>query len=104
MKFAYLWDRFKYCLKKSSRPKRKLDVKPRSTFFIDGTVQSHVGAGTISMDSPLPSHSTIPPSPSDAEDHVRTFFHPSHPPNITSLNFCVELVVSPSSSHMHSFL
>jgi len=36
MKFNYLWDRFKYCFKKFAHPKRKLEIKPFSTFFIDG--------------------------------------------------------------------
>lgn len=104
MKFAYLLDQFAYCLKKFARPKRKLDVKPHSTFFIDGTAQSHVGAGTISTDY-LPSFNSIfPPSPSDVEDHVHTYVHYSHPCNINPLNFHSELVVSPSSSHMHSVL
>ena len=104
MKFSYLWDRFEYCLKKFSRPKRKLEMKPCSTIFIDGTAQSHVGAGTVSMDYPPPSHSTVPPSLSDAKDHVCTPVHTSHPPIITSLNFRIDLVVSSSSLHMHSFL
>ena len=56
------------------------------------------------MDYLPPSHSTIPPSSCDAEDHVHTSIHPSHPPNITALNFHKELVVSPLSSHMHYFL
>ena len=60
MKFSYLWYRFKYCLKKSAHPKRKLDIKPHSTFFIDGTAQSHVGAGIVSTNCPLPSHSIAP--------------------------------------------
>ena len=72
MKFAYLWDWFEYCLKKSTHPKKKIDVKPRSTFFVDGTVQSHVGACTVSTDCPPPSHSTTPPLPSDVEDHAHT--------------------------------
>lgn len=54
MKFAYLWDQFNYCLKKYSHPKRKIDVKPRSTFFVDGTVQSHVGAGMSQQTIYLP--------------------------------------------------
>jgi len=94
MKFAYLWDWFEYFLKKYAHPNRKLDVKPHSTFFVDGTAQSHAGVGTISTDCLPPSLSTVPPLPSDAEDHVRTSFHPSYPPNITPLNFHAELVVS----------
>jgi len=103
MNFTYLWDRFKYCLEKSARPKRKLDVKHCST-FIDGTTQSHVGAGTVSTDCPPPSHSIVPPSPNDVEDHVCTPVHPSHSPNITPLHFRADLVVSRSSSHVRSFL
>ena len=103
MKFSYLWDRFKYFLKKSARPKRKLEIKPRSTFFIDGVAQSHVDADTISTDYLPPSHSTAPPLPNDVEDHAHTPVHPSHSPNITSLNFHVDLVVSPLSCHMHFF-
>lgn len=49
---------------------------------------------------PPPSHSIVPPSPSDAEDYVHTYFQHSHPTNISPLNFCANLVVSPSSSHM----
>ena len=104
MKFAYLWDRFENFPKKSSRPKRKLDIKPLSTFSIDVTVQSHVGVGTVSTDCPPPSHLAPPPLPSDVEDHAHTPVHPSQPLNITSLNFCAYLVVNPSSPHMHSFL
>ena len=103
MKFAYLWDRFKYCLKRFARPKRKFEIKPRSTFFIDGAAQSHVDAVTVSTNCLPSSHSTAPPLPSDVEDHAHTPVHPSHSPNLTSLNFCTDLVVSPSSSHMHSF-
>jgi len=47
MKFAYLWDRFEYYLKKSAHPKRKFEIKPWSTFFIDGAAQSHEEAGTV---------------------------------------------------------
>lgn len=104
MKFAYLWDRFEYFLKKSVHPKRNLDVKPCSTFFIDGTTQSHEGASTVSMGCLPPFHSIVPPSPNDAEDQVHTSLHSSHPSNITPLNFHTELVVSPSSSHMHYFI
>jgi len=104
MKFPYLWDQFEYCLKKSARPKRKLEIKHHSTFFVDRTAQSHVGSSTVSMECPPPSHSTVPPSLSDAEDHVCTPVHPSHSPNITPLNFRADLVMSPLSSHMHSFL
>lgn len=72
MMFTYLWDWFEYFLNKSTRPKRNLDVKPRSMLFVDGTAQSHVGEGTISMESPPPCHSTVTPSPCDVEDHVHT--------------------------------
>jgi len=104
MKFSYLWDRFEYCLKKSTHPKRKLYIKPHSTFFIDGTTQSHVGAGTVSTDCPPPSHLVAPPLPSDVEDHAHTPVNPSHSPNITPLNFRADSVINPSSSHMNSFL
>jgi len=104
MKFPYLWDQFEYCLKKFSYAKRKLEIKPHSTFFFGGTITSHVGAGTISTDCLPPSLSTVPPSPSDAEDHVCTPVHCSHSPNIIQLHFCVDLVVSPSISHVLSFL
>jgi len=80
MRFYYLWDWFKYFLKKFAYPKRKLDVKPFSTFCVDGTAQSHAGAGTISMDCPPPFHSIVPPSSSDAKDHVPISVHSSHPP------------------------
>ena len=59
---------------------------------------------TVSTDCLPSSHSTAPPLPSDVEHHSRTLVHPSHSPNITSLNFCVDLVVCPLSSHMHYFL
>ena len=104
MKFAYLWDRFKYCIKKYPHPKRKLDIKPCSTLFIGGTLQYHVGVGTVSIDYPSPSHSIAPPLPSDVEDHAHTPIHNSHSPNITPLNFQAYLFVCPSSSYMHSFL
>ena len=104
MKFAYIWDQFEYFLKKYAYPKKKLEIKPRPTFFIDEVVQSHVEAGTVSTDCPPSSHSTTPPLLSDVEDHAHTLVHISHPPNITSLNFHVDLVVNPSSSHMHSYL
>lgn len=104
MKFPYLWEIFKYCLKKSAHPKRKLEIKPHSTFFVDGITQSHVGVDTVSMDCMPPSHSIVPPSPSDVEDHVCTPVDNSHSPNITQLNFHADLVVSPSSSHMNYFL
>jgi len=103
MKFAYIWYRFESCLKKSACPKRKIDVKPHSAFFTDGTAHSHVGVGIVSTDYPPPSHLTVPPSPSDVEDHVCTPVQPSHPPNITPFNFHTYLVVIPSSSHMDSF-
>lgn len=104
MKFTYFWDEFEYCLKKFSRPKRNLHVKPHSTFFVYGTVQSHVGAWTVSTDYLPPFHSIGPPSSSDVEGHVFTSVHSSHPPNITPLNFHAELVVSPLSSHLNYFL
>lgn len=104
MKFSYLWDQFEYFLKKSSNPKKKLEIKPRSTFFINGAVQSHVDASIVSNDSLPSSHSTTPPLLSDVEGHAHTLVHLSHPPNITSLNFRADLVVISSSYHMHSFL
>ena len=63
-----------------------------------------MGVGTVLAECAPPSHSTIPPSPSDAEDHLRTSVHPPHPPKITPLNFHAELVVSPSSYHMCYFI
>jgi len=95
---------FDYFLKKSVRPKRKFEIKPHATFFIDGAMKSHVDAVTISADCLLPSHSTAPPLLSDVEDHPHTPVHLSHSPNITSLNFCADLVVIPLSSHMHFLL
>lgn len=104
MKFSYLWDQFMYFLKKYARPKKKLEIKPRSTFFSDGAAQSHVDVVIVSTDC-LPSpHSIAPPLASDVEDHPHTLFQLSYPPKITSLNFCADLVVSPSSSHMHFVL
>ena len=102
MKFPYLWDRFKYFLNKFSHPKKNFDINPHSTFFIDGAAQSHADAAIVSTNY-LPSpHSTPAPLSSDVEDHAHSIFKLAHPPNITSLNFCAILVVSPSSSHMHS--
>ena len=40
MKIFYLWGRFEYCVKKSSLPKNKFEIKPRSTFFSDGAAQT----------------------------------------------------------------
>lgn len=79
-------------------------MKPHSTFFIDGATQSHVDAVIISIDYFSSSHSTAPTLPSDVEDHAHTLVHISHSPNITSLYFHTDLVVSPLSSHMHSIL
>lgn len=104
MKFSYIWDRFEYYLKTSAFPKRKFEIKPRSTFFVDGVAQSHVEACIVSTNSLPSSYSTTPPLPSDVENHPHTPVRPSHPPNITSLNFHENLVVSPSIPHMHSFL
>ena len=104
MIFSYLWDSFKFCLKKYAHSKKMLAIKPHSIFFIDGALQSHVDVGIVSTNCPPPSHSTAPPLPSDVEDHAHTPVHLSHSPNITSLNFHADLVVSPSSSHMHSIL
>jgi len=81
-----------------------LDIKPHSTFFIDGIVKSHVGAGTVSTNYLPPSHSVAPSLPNDVEDHAHTHVHPSNSPNIIPLYFHVDLVVSPSSSHMNYFL
>ena len=67
MKFAYLWGQFEYCLKKSAQPKRKLEIKPRSTLVVDGFVQYHVDAAIVTTDCPPFSHSTSPPLPSDVE-------------------------------------
>jgi len=104
MKFSYPWDKFEYCLKKSTCPKRNLEIKPLSTFFIDGAAQSHVDVNTVSTDCLPSSHSIAIPLPSDAKENTHTRVHPSHSPNITSPNFRIDLVVSPSSSHMHSCL
>jgi len=104
MKFSYLWNQFEYCLKKSICPKRKFEIKSWSTFFIEGSVQSHMDAVTLSTDFLPPSHSTAPPLPGDVEDHAHTPAYVSHSPNITSLNFRADLVVSLLSSHMLSFL
>ena len=104
MKFSYLWDRFEYFLKNSACPKKKLEIKPHSTFFIDGVAQSHVDAGTVSTNYLPPSHSTTPPLLSDVEYHAHTNFQFSHSANTTSLNFHIELVLCPSISHMHYVL
>jgi len=101
MRFSYLLDGFEYCLKKYDRPKTKFEMKPRSTLFSEGAMQSHVDVVTISTNYPPSPHQTGPPLPSDAEDHAHTPVHLSHPPNITSLNFGTDLVVSPSSCHMN---
>jgi len=104
MKFSYLWEWFEYCLKKYARPKKKIEIKPRSTLFSEGAAKSHMDAVTVSTDcQPFP-HSTAPPLSSDVEDHAHTLFQLSHPPNITSLNFRTDLVMGPSSSHMYFVL
>jgi len=36
MKFSYIWDRFDYFLNKSAHPNKDFDIKPFSTFFVDG--------------------------------------------------------------------
>ena len=46
-------------------------------------------------------HQIAPPLQSDVGDQAHTSVQLSHPPNITSLNFFLDLVVSPSSCHMH---
>jgi len=56
---------------------------------------------TITSDCPPSPHQTSPPLQSDARDHAYTSVQLSHPPNIISLNFHVDLVVSPSSCHTH---
>lgn len=104
MKFSYIWDQFKHFLKKYALPKKKLEIKPHSTFFSEGAAQSHVDAVTVLTDCLPSSHSTGPPLPSDVEHHAHTLVQLSHPPNFTSLNFCTNLVVIPSSSHMHFVL
>lgn len=104
MKFSYLWDWFEYFLKKYARPKRKFEIKPHSTFFVDGAAQSHVEASIISTNFPSSSYLTTLLLPSDVEDHAHTPVYPSNPSNITSLNFRTDLVVNPSSPQMNYFL
>ena len=50
------------------------------------------------MSSP---HQTASPPQSDVGEHAHTSIQLSHPPNITSLNFHVDLVASSSSCHMY---
>jgi len=80
------------------------EMKPHLTFFTDGVTQYHVVVSTISTNYLPSSHPIAPPLPIDVEYHAHTLVQFSHPPNITSLIFHIELVVSPSSSHMNSIL
>ena len=52
-------------------------------------------------DYPPSPHQTAPPLWSDVGEHAHTYIKLSHPPNITSLNFHIDLFVSPLSCHMH---
>lgn len=61
IKFLYLWDRFEYCLKKSSHPKKKFELTFRSVFFNEGTTQSQTDMVTLTNDSPSSPHQTTPP-------------------------------------------
>lgn len=101
MRFFYLCDQFEYYVKKFSHPRKKFEIKPRSTFFSDGTTQSHMEMINITSEYPPSPHQTVPPLQSDVKDHSHTPTQLSHPPNITSLNFHEDLVVSPSSCHMN---
>ena len=40
IKFSYLWDWFEYFLRKYARPKKNLEILPRSTLFTNGAAQS----------------------------------------------------------------
>jgi len=76
-------------------PKKKLEIKPRLTFFTDGAAQSYVDAVIVSTGCPPSLHLTSLPLSSNVEDHAHSLIHISHPPNITSLNFRADSVVSP---------
>jgi len=67
----------------------------------DGATHSQMDMVTVTSDFPSSPHQTTQPLQSDAGDHVPTFVQLSHSPNISSLNFRLDLVVSPSSCHMH---
>lgn len=101
MKIFYLWDQFEYFLKKFSHAKKKFEIKARSIFFSDGATHLKMDAVTMTSDYPLSPYQKAPPLQSDAGDHAQTSVQLSHPPNITPLNFRTDLVVSPSSCHMH---
>lgn len=101
IKFLYLWDRFYYFINKFARPKKKFEINPPSTLLNEGAVQSQLDAAIVMGDYPPSPYQTTSPLPSDVEDHAQTLVQLLHPPNITSLNFHVDLVVSPSSCHMH---
>lgn len=94
-------DRFEYFLTKSINPKKKLKLKPRSTYFGDEVVQSRMDTVIVTSDCPSSSHQTTPPPQSDVGEHAHTSVQLSHPPNITSLNFHIDLVTNPMGCHMH---
>jgi len=100
MKVFYLWDRFEYYVKKSARPKKKFEIKPCSTFFSDGATQSEMETINVTSDCLLFPHQVAPPLQS-VGDHAHTSVQLSHLPSITLLNFFTNLVLIPSSCHMH---
>lgn len=79
----------------------KKKLKPYSTYFGDGAAQSQMNTITVTSDC-LPSpHQTTPPMQSDVGEHAHKLVQLSHPPTLTTLNFCLDLVGKSMSYHMH---
>jgi len=58
-------------------------------------------AVTVTSDSLTSPHQITAPLQLDVEDHAHTYVQLSHPPTISSRNFHVDLVVSPSCCNMN---
>jgi len=79
----------------------KLKLKPNSTYFGDGVVQSKVDTVAIISDYPPSPHQTTPPPQSDVGEHAHTSIQLSHAPTLTTLNICVDLVGKPMGRYTH---
>lgn len=55
----------------------------------------------VTSDCPSSSHQTNPPLQSDVRENAHMPIQLSHFPNITSLNFHIDLVAKPMGRHMH---
>lgn len=101
MKFQYLMNILEYFLTKSLHPKMKIKFKPCSSYFGDGAAQSQADTSTITSDySPSP-HQTTPTPQSDMRECSYTSVQLSHPPTVTTLNFCAYLVGKPMGCHTY---